>query len=296
MHVYLITIAIGMAAGFFAGQFGVGGAFLMQPALRLLLNTDKLVTIGTPIPVIIVSSLTGALNYKKSGFVDTNTAVYLAASGMIGAVFGSLATTLVNAGILLIATAVVLAITAVRFILSSLKNKPGIETGGKKPVGGNQGDSDYLHTDTSSSGSQNLNGGSYGGNAGSRLQPVNKYAALGVGAVVGFLTGLLGLGGGYILIPTLTLVFKRDMKTAIGTSLLVIIAYAIPGAATHLYLGHVDVLIALLLAIGVIPGAYFGSKIAIGLPEDVLRRAFGVFLLGVSIYFGVFEIKNLIGV
>jgi uncharacterized membrane protein YfcA len=214
---------------------------------------------------------------------------------MIGAVFGSLATTLVNAGMLLIATAVVLAITAVRFILSSIKNKPDAETGSEKPVGENQGDSDHLHNaDTSSSSGWDLN---RGGDAGNRfLQPVNKYAALGVGAVVGFLTGLLGLGGGYILIPTLTLVFKRDMKTAIGTSLLVIIAYAIPGAATHLYLGHVDVLIALLLAIGVIPGAYFGSKIAIGLPEEVLRRAFGVFLLGVSIYFGVFEIKNLIGI
>jgi hypothetical protein len=196
-----------------------------------------------------------------------------------------------------------------------LKSKPGSEKPGIK----SQGDSDHLHNaDVGSPTGQNLNddnfgssgGGSLGnGNSGSQnsggfrgagsryaLQPVNKYAALGVGAVVGFLTGLLGLGGGYILIPTLTLVFKRDMKTAIGTSLLVIIAYAVPGAATHLYLGHVDVLIALLLAIGVIPGAYLGSKIAIGLPEDVLRRSFGVFLLGVSIYFGVFEIKNLIGI
>jgi uncharacterized membrane protein YfcA len=270
MHNYLIIIAVGAAAGFFSGQFGVGGAFLMQPALRLLLHAPKLVAIGTPIGVIVVSSFTGALNYYRSGYVDTRIAIYLALSGSLGAIFGSLATSVINGSFLLISTAVILAATSVRFILADRRGN-----------GGNDGDSVAVDSDVA--------------NAVATNRPVNKAVALSVGAVVGFLTGLLGLGGGYILIPTLTLVFERDIKTAIGTSLFVIIAYAIPGAVTHLALGHVDVMIVFLLVLGVIPGAYFGSKVAIGLPEKVLRSAFGIFLFVVSIYFGISEVKNLIG-
>jgi uncharacterized protein len=264
-YFYLTTVIIGLLAGFFSGQFGVGGAFLMQPALRLLLNTPKLVTIGTPIPVIVVSSLTGVFNYYRSGYVDTKIAGYLAISGMAGSVFGSLATGYVNGSILLIATAIVLAVTSVRFIIA-----------------GRRRDNEVTIDDEDCK-SELSNRESYG-----------KIVSLSIGALVGFLTGLLGLGGGYILIPTLTLLFKRGMKTAIGTSLFVIIAYAIPGAITHFKMGHVDVLVAFLLALGVVPGAYLGSKIAIGLPDRVLKQAFGVFLLIVSIYFGSYEVANLI--
>lgn len=98
-----------------------------------------------------------------------------------------------------------------------------------------------------------------------------------------------------MLVPVLTIVFNRGIKTAIGTSLLVIIAYAIPGGITHFLLGHVDLVLSILLVVGIVPGAYVGSKVAIRLPEKILRRLFGIFLFTVAFYFAFFELRILLG-
>ena len=83
------------------------------------------------------------------------------------------------------------------------------------------------------------------------------------------------------------------LRRALGTSLVVIVALAIPGTIVHWILGHIDWAIFLSLAIGVIPGARLGATIALGVRERTLRLLVGVFLFVVAIVYGVREVIEL---
>ncbi|HSJ49970.1 MAG TPA: sulfite exporter TauE/SafE family protein [Actinomycetota bacterium] len=119
-----------------------------------------------------------------------------------------------------------------------------------------------------------------------------KYAA--VGLVAGFVSGLLGLGGGIIMVPAFTVFIGMPLRRALGTSLLVIAALVVPGTAVHSWLGHVNWSIFLVLVLGVIPGARLGARIALGMAERTLRTVVGSFLLVVGLAYGAREVVALL--
>jgi uncharacterized membrane protein YfcA len=119
-----------------------------------------------------------------------------------------------------------------------------------------------------------------------------KYSAIGLAA--GFLSGLLGIGGGIVMVPLFTTAIGMPLKRALGTSLATMSALVIPGTIVHQILGHIDWRICAVLAIGVIPGAWIGSKIAIRTRERSLRIAVGSFLLAVAVLYGVRELLALV--
>lgn len=104
-------------------------------------------------------------------------------------------------------------------------------------------------------------------------------------AGIGFFTGLLANGGGFLLVPLFVLVLGLTMPESSGTSLVVISVLSIPTLVTHWALGHVDWAVAAAFALGVIPGAIAGSRLVTHLPAERLRRGFGILLIGFSIYF-----------
>lgn len=106
-----------------------------------------------------------------------------------------------------------------------------------------------------------------------------------VGAVMGLLSGLLGIGGGTIAIPAMIYLMKMPTHLAMGTSLAVIIPLAISGTYKHLSNGNVDLKVALALAIGGIVFAYVGAWLQSRVPDLMLKRIFGVFIivLGVNL-------------
>jgi uncharacterized membrane protein YfcA len=119
-----------------------------------------------------------------------------------------------------------------------------------------------------------------------------KYAVIGL--VAGFVSGLLGIGGGIIMVPLYTTVLGMPLKRALGTSLVTISALVVPGTIVHEILGHIDWKIFLVLTIGVVPGARVGARIALGVREHRLRVAVGSFLLAVAILYGVRELLSLV--
>jgi hypothetical protein len=119
-----------------------------------------------------------------------------------------------------------------------------------------------------------------------------KYAA--VGLVAGFVSGLLGIGGGVIMVPAFTTFIGMPIKRALGTSLVTISALVVPGTIVHAALGHIDWSIFLVLTVGVVPGARVGAKIALGTKEGNLRVAVGAFLLAISVLYGVRELSSLL--
>ncbi len=119
-----------------------------------------------------------------------------------------------------------------------------------------------------------------------------KYAVIGLAA--GFISGILGVGGGIVMVPAFTILIGMPIKRALGTSLVVISVLVVPATLRHWALGHIDWAIFLVLAIGVVPGARLGSKLALGASERTLRVAVGLFLLAIAVLYGIDELVALV--
>ncbi len=119
------------------------------------------------------------------------------------------------------------------------------------------------------------------GARGSVAQAVAHCAA----AAIGLFTGLLANGGGFLLVPLFVLVLGLTMPKSAGTSVVVIAALSVPTLVTHWALGHIDWTVGSVFALGSIPGAAVGARLAQHLPAVAMKRAFGVLLIVFAIYF-----------
>ena len=105
-----------------------------------------------------------------------------------------------------------------------------------------------------------------------------------IGIAAGVLSGLFGVGGGIIIVPALVFFIGMNQHTAQGTSLgLMLLPIGILAAMNYFRSGNLDVRAGLIIAIAFVIGGFFGSKIALGIEEVMLKRIFGVMLLAVSI-------------
>ncbi|HMS56603.1 MAG TPA: TSUP family transporter [Fimbriimonadaceae bacterium] len=106
-----------------------------------------------------------------------------------------------------------------------------------------------------------------------------------VGIVAGIAGGLFGIGGGIIIVPVLVLLFGYAQKMAQGTSLVALLMpVGILGLANYYKAGQANLVAGTWIALGFICGAFFGSKIALGLDEVTMKRTFAVFLACVALY------------
>jgi hypothetical protein len=247
----VVAALIGLASGIASGAFGIGGALLSTPGIRWALDVEPLIAVGTTLPVIIPTAITGVIAYIRTKFVDTRAAVITAAAGGVFAIFGALATKVVPGEALLVATAVLIFVLSIRMYPRDAHMKPPI------------------------------------------LEPTVP-VLLAIGAVSGFVAGLLGVGGGVILVPVLTGLLRFPIKMALGTSLAVVAAQAIPGSVTHALIGNVDWTIAGGLAIGTIPGARIGSRLAVATEDRKLRAIVAVAMGILAIVFGGTELRELL--
>ncbi|MGE5411020.1 MAG: TSUP family transporter [Clostridiales bacterium] len=110
-----------------------------------------------------------------------------------------------------------------------------------------------------------------------------------LGLAAGVLSGLVGVGGGILIVPALVFICGMTQHQAQGTSLAVLIPpVGLLAAMTYYKQGFLDLRIAGLICIGFVVGALYGAKLAISIPEDMLKKVFGVFLLlaAVKMIFG----------
>jgi uncharacterized membrane protein YfcA len=141
-------------------------------------------------------------------------------------------------------------------------------------------------------GSASGHGAAPGGSGG----PVSRqrWIAAGIGLVAGLLSGLLGIGGGVVMVPAFTELLSMSLKSAIATSLVCVGIFGVPATITHAFLGDIDWRLAILLAIGVVPGARVGAALTIRTAERRLRLAVGVFLALVALVYSVTETRALL--
>lgn len=107
---------------------------------------------------------------------------------------------------------------------------------------------------------------------------------IGIGVLTGFLAGMLGIGGAIIMVPALVFVLGLTQQNAQGTSLAVMLPpIGLIAALNYYKAGQVNIKYALILALFFIAGSYFGSKFALSIPENLLKKIFGVILFAVAV-------------
>lgn len=105
-----------------------------------------------------------------------------------------------------------------------------------------------------------------------------------VGAIAGMLGGMIGIGGGLVIVPALVYFLGFSQHSAQGTSLgLIMLPVGILGVWQYYKQGHVDFRVVGLLAVGFVVGSYFGSKWALSLPQDTIKKAFAVLMILVAL-------------
>jgi uncharacterized membrane protein YfcA len=258
---YAGTVAIGVAAGVLSGMFGIGGGVITTPAIRLLLGAPALIAVGTPLPVIIPGSLTGAVSYARAGLSDVRTGVLMGLGGSATAVLGAWLATRAGGTTVMLATAVLVVWMAADMLLQAFR-RPRSEA----RIGAGEADP-ALASERG---------------ADARSQRPRTAVALAIGGAAGLYSGFLGLGGGFVLVPLMTRFLGFDMKRAVGTSLAAISVLSIPGSVTHALLGNVDWRIATALVIGVVPGALLGSRLALRARDRWLQIGFATLLVAAA--------------
>lgn len=247
----VLALAVGLAAGFYSGLFGVGGASLMTPFLRIVLQVPGHMALGTPLPLVIPTALVGSFVYFRKHMVKIKTTVVCGLSGSIFSVLGALYTISVSSETLMLLTALLLCISAAALYFNNVSVK---------------------------------------GSASSLQLQDKAFRAFFIGAVSGSLSGFLGVGGGFILVPLLVVFLHAPLHKAIGSSLAIISIYAVPGSITHFMMGHVDVSLMFLLLIGQTVGAYLGAKYSLKMGENALRRLLIWFLILLGLSLAAFEL------
>ena len=271
MGVVGLTILVGFISGVLSGMFGIGGGAITTPAIRWVLGAPALVAVGTPLPVILPSALTGAISYGRRGLIDVRSGLTLGAIGAGFSVLGAMLATKVGGQVVLLLTGLLIVYMSADMALQALR--PPRQTDGP-----------------ATDGSPATDGGSVADEPTTSLPSRPRIAPLlFVGALTGLYSGFLGLGGGFVLVPLLTRWFRFPIKVAIGTSLVAISVLAVPGSITHYLLGNVNPRLAALLIVGVIPGALVGSRITFGTSDRTMRIAFASLLVVVGVMLVVTE-------
>jgi len=260
----ILTLLLGVATGMLSGAFGVGGAVISTPGIRVL-GASALVAIGTTLPSILPSAASGTARYVREDLVVWRAVVLTAPIGVAASVAGSLLSRVVpgDGHLLQIATAGLLGLTAWRMGRGA-RVRPDIPTAAPaEPEPPSPA-------------------------------PVSPMSYAVVGLLAGLLSGLLGIGGGVVMVPAFNQVARMPLKQAIATSLVCVGLFAVPGTITHAAIGNIDWRFALLLAIGVVPGARIGAAAAIRATDRRLRLAVAAFLGAVAVIYAVGEVVALV--
>jgi uncharacterized protein len=279
----ILTLAAGVATGVLSGMFGVGGAVVSTPAIRAL-GATPLEAVGSTIPSVIPSAVSGSLRYRREGLIIGRVALWTLAAGLAATVGGALLTGAVpgNGHLLMIATAALLAFTALRMA----RVPSGARAHAQKPV-----DVEDPVGDLAAPASDLVLAHERDPDRSAPLHRRTEVWRLGViGLAAGGFSGLLGIGGGVLMVPAFATWVRLSVKEAVATSLVCVGALAVPGTITHAVLGNIDWAFAIPLSIAVIPGARIGAHLAIRSSDRGLRLAVAVVLGSIALAYGAGEI------
>jgi uncharacterized membrane protein YfcA len=272
-----VILAIGVAVGFISGMFGIGGGFLMTPLL-IFLGIPPAVAVASVTGHIAASSMSGAISYWRRRAIDIALVFMLLAGGIIGTAFGVWLFTLLRAigqlditigvsyVLLLGIVGVLMVIESVRAIMRVRQGKP-VEL--RRP-----GSHMWIHGLPFKLRFKR-----------SRIY-VSAIPVWGIGFIIGFVGAIMGIGGGFLLVPMLIYLLRVPTGTVIGTSMVLTLVTMASATVMHSATNHlVDALLALILMVGGVTGAQFGARAGQKMRSERLRLLLGLLVLAVGIRF-----------
>lgn len=254
----LIALVAGVVVGLLIGGLGGGGAVLTVPVLVYAVGKDPHEATTASLVIVGVSSLVGLVPHHRRGAVQWGQGVTIGVLGVGGAYLGTRAAAGVDGNLLLAMFAGLLVVVAALMIRKALVGSADVEG---RPR-------DVLHSDDE--GMRDVGG-------------IVKLVVTATG--VGLLTGFFGVGGGFAIVPALTLVLGYGMPFAVGTSLLVVTINSVSSFLFHSSGGSViDWSIVTPFLAMAVAGALVGGRLVTKIPKRTLQLGFASLLLLVSFY------------
>jgi uncharacterized protein len=253
----VFLVLIGLVAGFLGGIIGTGGCSVMLPAIHFWLDYPAPIAVGTTLFAVIFTAISGGYGHLMRKNLDVRATLWLGGFGILGVLLGSWLFTLLTDHVQLLGL-----ILGIAFLWPAIRiswEGFGLGSAPKKE--------------------------------GSSIPEYKRgWAIFGFG--IGILTGVVGLGGGYALVPGLIYLFGAPVYITMGTSLATMIPLAIVGGGIKLAQGYVAIGAGLLLASGTVVGAQIGAAVIKKFKPNTLKLIFGLYFLYVSIkficaYFGI---------
>lgn len=256
MDSYLILgLILSSLIGLSLGLIGGGGSIITVPVLVYVLGVEACEAVGMSLAVVGATSLVGSFLHYRRGTVRLKTGLIFGAAGVVGALLGSPLTRLLSPSALLMTFATLMLVIAV-LMLRRKSNADGVEVESAERV-------------------------------------LSVWKAILAGFGVGVLTGFLGVGGGFLIVPALVMFGGLGMKEAIGTSLFVIFLNCVAGLVGHASQNDFDWNLTALITILAVAGTIFGTLLSHRVAAGKLQKGFAVFVLAVAVFlmaknYGVF--------
>lgn len=248
----LLAIPFGLAIGLAVGALGGGGSVLAVPVLVYVLDQTVPEATTTSLVVVAAAAIAGGLSHARDGRVCWRHAGSFTAAAVPGIALGTLAAEAVSGPLLLAGFALVMLAAA-------------HTTWRKAEESGPDPDGPWERKGS--------------------CPPLRLPRDLVAGVAVGFVTGFFGVGGGFLIVPTLAIALAFTMRTAIGTSLTIIAATSSLGFGAHLLAGRsVDVDVTATLTVACVAGALAGAAAARRIPQRALGRGFSLLVVAVAAY------------
>src|SRR3954451_6164505 len=271
----LVLLAMGAAVGFLSGMFGVGGGFLITPLL-IFYNIPPAIAVATGANQVIASSFSGSLAHFKRGTLDFKLGTVLLFGGIAGSSVGAFVFAflrgigqldLVISLIYVVFLGTIGGLMLVESVRAIRRSRSGVPPSLKK-----SGQHHWIHRLPLKMRFRT-----------SKLF-VSVIPVLGLGAGIGFLAAIMGVGGGIIMVPALIYLLKVPTNVVVGTSLFQIIFTSAYTTLVHATTNQtVDVVLAFLLMAGGVAGAQYGAKAGQKLRGEQLRALLALLVLAVAI-------------
>jgi len=272
VNLFLI-FGMGGAVGFLSGMFGVGGGFLMTPLL-IFSGIPPAVAVGTEASQIVASSVSGAIAHWRRGGIDLKLGMVLLIGGLIGSVVGIWLFRLFRALgqidlVIALCYVTFLGVIGVLMMLESVRAIARAQRG-QPPIIRRPGQHIWVHGLPLKM--RFKRSGIY----------VSAVPVIGIGIVVGLLAAIMGVGGGFIMVPALIYLLRVPTNVVIGTSLFQILMITALVTVLHATANQtVDMILALILMTGGVIGAQFGAQASQRLKGEQLRALLALMVLAV---------------
>lgn len=274
---FIIAAIAGVGVGVLSGLLGIGGGTVMVPLFRLAFGMQPIAATATSLFTIVPTSISGMWKHQKNKTSLPRVGIVCGIAGACLSPVGVWLASVSPGWAIMVAAAVVVAYSAYTMFKKALKAPKRNDAPQKQFV-----------APACSKAAAKSEDPACGHALEFTFATIAKIIFIGV--IAGFMSGYVGVGGGFIMVPLFVSMLGIPMRLASGTSLTAVCILAIPGVIEQGILGNIDYMVGIAMMVGSIPGAQLGAGLVKRVPERELRFLFAGFLLIAAVMLVVNEV------